>query len=56
MPVSREIRELVLANAPTAELYKVARDQGMRTLREAGLAKVIDGVSTIEEVLRVTSE
>jgi type IV pilus assembly protein PilB len=56
MPVTREIRELVLANAPTAELCRVAREQGMRTLREAGLLKVLEGVTTVEEVLRVTSE
>src|SRR5688572_29503206 len=56
MPVTREIRELVLANAPTAELCRVAREQGMRTLREAALSKVLEGVTTVEEVLRVTSE
>ncbi len=56
MPITREIRDLVLANAPTTELCKVARDQGMRTLREAGLLKALDNITTIEEVLRVTSE
>jgi type IV pilus assembly protein PilB len=56
MPVTPEIRELMVGNATTTELCKAARDQGMRTLREAGLAKVIEGVTTIEEVLRVTSE
>jgi type IV pilus assembly protein PilB len=56
MPVSREMRDLIISNATTAELCKAARDQGMRTLREAGLAKVIEGVTTVEEVLRVTSE
>jgi type IV pilus assembly protein PilB len=56
MPVTREMRDLILANAPATELCKVAREQGMRTLREAGLAKVVEGVTTVEEVLRVTSE
>jgi type IV pilus assembly protein PilB len=56
LPVTREIRDLVLQTAPTTEIAKVARDQGMRTLREAGLLKVVDGVTTVEEVLRVTSE
>jgi type IV pilus assembly protein PilB len=56
MPVTREISDLILASAPTAELCKAARQQGMRTLREAGLAKVIEGVTTVEEVLRVTTE
>jgi type IV pilus assembly protein PilB len=56
MPVTREIKELIVRGAPPSEIAKVARDQGARTLREAGLAKVLEGVTTIEEVLRVTSE
>jgi len=54
MPVSPEIRDLILRNAPTSELREVAESQGMRTLRQAGLLKVIDGTTTVEEVLRVT--
>jgi len=34
----------------------VASKQGMKTLREAGLLKVLQGVTTVEEILRVTSE
>ncbi|MBI2207603.1 MAG: Flp pilus assembly complex ATPase component TadA [Candidatus Rokubacteria bacterium] len=56
MPVSPELNELVLANAPTTEIQRVARDQGMRTLREAGLLKVIEGAVTVEEILRVTAD
>jgi type IV pilus assembly protein PilB len=56
MPVTREVKDLVLQGAPPMEICKVARDQGMKTLREAALAKLIDGVTTIEEVLRVTTE
>jgi type IV pilus assembly protein PilB len=56
MPVTAELKELVLQAAPPAEIARLARDQGMRTLREAGLQKVIDGVTTVEEVLRVTIE
>ena len=56
MPVTRELRDLIMHNAPTTEICKVARDQGMKTLREAALLKVIEGVTTVEEVLRVTSE
>ncbi|MFQ5898519.1 MAG: type IV-A pilus assembly ATPase PilB [Candidatus Methylomirabilia bacterium] len=54
LPVTAEIRDLILKNASTAELREVARQQGMKTLREAGLQKVIDGVSTMDEILRVT--
>jgi type IV pilus assembly protein PilB len=54
MPVTQEIRDLILRNAPTAEIREVAASQGMKTLRQNALQKVLDGVTTIEEVLRVT--
>ncbi len=54
MPVSPEIRDLILRNAPSSEIRDVAESQGMKTLRQAGLLKVIDGTTTVEEVLRVT--
>jgi type IV pilus assembly protein PilB len=54
MAVTPEIRELILRAAPTAELRTVATSQGMKTLRQAGLLKVIEGITTVEEVLRVT--
>ena len=40
--------------APTAEIREMAQTQGMKTLRQAGLMKVIEGTTTVEEVLRVT--
>ncbi len=48
------IREMILKRARESELKSTARIQGMRTLREAGVAKVIGGVTSLEEVLRVT--
>src|SRR5881296_1357624 len=54
MPVSQEIRELILRNAPTAEIREVAQSQGMRSLRQNALQKVLEGVTTVDEVLRVT--
>ncbi|MBI4635379.1 MAG: Flp pilus assembly complex ATPase component TadA [Candidatus Rokubacteria bacterium] len=56
MPVSPEIRELIQRSAPASEIRQLARNQGMRTLRETGLAKVIEGLTTVDEVVRVTSE
>jgi type IV pilus assembly protein PilB len=56
LPVTKEIKELIAHGAPPAEICKVGRDQGMRTLREAGLQKVLEGMTTLEEVLRVTAE
>jgi type IV pilus assembly protein PilB len=54
MPVGEELRGLVLRNAPTAEIRELALSQGMRTLRQSALQKVLDGVMPLEEVLRVT--
>jgi len=54
MPISEELRDAILKNAPTAELRSMAQSQGMRTLRQAGLMKVLEGTTTVEEVLRVT--
>src|SRR5215471_8016517 len=54
MPISQEIRDLVIHNAPTADIRETAQSQGMKTLRQNALQKVLDGVMTVEEVLRVT--
>jgi type IV pilus assembly protein PilB len=54
MPISNEIRDLILRNATTNEILEAASSQGMKTLRQNALQKVIDGVTTVEEVLRVT--
>jgi type IV pilus assembly protein PilB len=54
MPVGEELRSAILKNASTAELRSIAESAGMRSLRQAGLMKVIEGTTTIEEVLRVT--
>ena len=54
MEVSEELRELILVGASGLELRRKAVDEGMLTLRRSGLRKVIDGVTTIEEVVRET--
>ncbi len=54
MPVSREIRDLILKNAPVTDIRAMAQAQGMKTLRQAGLLKVLAGATTVDEVLRVT--
>jgi type IV pilus assembly protein PilB len=54
MPITEELRHLILKDASTAELRELAEQQGMKTLRQAGLAKVLEGVTTTQEVLRVT--
>jgi type IV pilus assembly protein PilB len=54
MPISQELRDAILKSAATAELREIAQAQGMKTLRQAGLQKVIEGTTTVDEVLRVT--
>jgi type IV pilus assembly protein PilB len=54
MEISEELRELILVGASGLELRRKAVDEGMITLRRSGLHKVIEGVTTIEEVARET--
>ncbi len=54
MEVNDEIRELILRNAPDIEIKRAALRNGMRTLRQSALIKMLSGITTIEEVLRVT--
>jgi type IV pilus assembly protein PilB len=54
MLISDTVRELILQGASNAEIKTAAIDGGMLTLRMSGLAKVKDGMTTLEEVVRVT--
>jgi type IV pilus assembly protein PilB len=54
MEITDELRELILIGASALELRKKAIDDGMITLRESGLFKIREGVTTIEEVVRET--
>ncbi|MFS8639470.1 MAG: GspE/PulE family protein [Symbiobacteriaceae bacterium] len=54
MVVSPALRELITARAPAHDLAQVAVREGMRTLRQAGLELARGGVTSVEEVLRVT--
>jgi general secretion pathway protein E len=56
MPVDDEIRKLIVKGADAGQLTDMARRNGMRNLREDGWIKVRDGVTTVEEVMRVTQE
>ena len=52
---SDEIQRLVIQNAPSGQIKKVAEAEGMHTLFDDGLRKVLDGITTFEEVKRVTT-
>jgi type IV pilus assembly protein PilB len=52
MMISEDIRELILSGATAVELRRKALEEGMIGLRQSGLQKIRDGVTTIEEVVR----
>ncbi len=54
MRLDDAMRDLIVARAPIGRLKQAARDAGMRPLREAVLAAVLDGTTTLEELDRVT--
>ena len=54
MEVTEELRELILVGASGLELKRKAIESGMITLRRSGLRKVMQGVTTMEEVVRET--
>ena len=56
MPIKKELQDLVLRNVSTADLKQEAVLLGMTTLRQSGIRKVIEGTTSVEEVLRVTFE
>ncbi len=55
MTVTEEIERLAVARASSAEIGRVAREQGMITLRDDGWAKVQMGLTSVEEILRVVA-
>ncbi len=55
MPMREELKELVLRGASAIDIKREAVRLGMKTLRQAGLSKLEEGVTTLEEVLRVTA-
>ena len=56
LPVTDEIRPLIIAHASASAIKQQALAHGMKTLREDGWDKVLAGVTTIDEILRVTEE
>jgi type IV pilus assembly protein PilB len=54
LEMTDRMREMILDGAATDQIRTTAKEQGMRTLRDAGLLAIFDGVTTVEEVLRET--
>ena len=56
IPMAKELRKLVFENANEDEIRQAAIKNGMVTLRDAGNERVLDGTTSIEEILRSTVE
>lgn len=56
MPISEKMRELILNGGNTLELAKLSKVEGVNDLRASGLLKVMQGITSLEEVDRVTKE
>jgi general secretion pathway protein E len=54
--VSESIRQLIMKKADSASIGRQAVEEGMKTLRQDGARKIIEGITTLEEVLRVTQD
>jgi type II secretory ATPase GspE/PulE/Tfp pilus assembly ATPase PilB-like protein len=56
LPVTEKISRLILERKAASDIEKVAREEGMITLKQDGYLKVLEGITTIDEVLRVAQE
>jgi len=56
LPMSEKIRRLVSNQASSLDIFKAAREEGLRTLKEAGIEKVFRGATTVTEMVRVTGK
>jgi len=56
LPISEDIRRMVMKHATSSEIEERARQDGMRTMYDDGLIKALQGVTSAEEILRVTQE
>ncbi len=56
MPVTEKMSKLILEHSSSSDIEKLAREEGMITLKQDGYLKVLEGITSIEEVLRVAQE
>jgi type II secretory ATPase GspE/PulE/Tfp pilus assembly ATPase PilB-like protein len=56
LPISEPVRRLIIKRASAAVIKNQAISEGMKTLRVVGIDKAREGITTLEEVLRVTAE
>lgn len=56
LPVTESIAQLILKRSPASEIDQLAKKEGMISMKQDGYLKVLEGITTIEEVLRVAQE
>ena len=56
LPMTEKIRRLVSTQASSLDIFKAAREEGLRTLKEAAIEKVFRGITTTTEMVRVTGK
>ncbi len=56
LPMTEKIRRLVAPRRSSPDIFKAAREEGLRTLKEAAIEKVFRGITTITEMVRVTGK
>jgi type IV pilus assembly protein PilB len=54
MEVTDEMKDLILSRAQSKDIKKKSMENGMTTLRRSGLKKIMEGITSVEEVLRET--
>ena len=54
LDLTDRIREMIVDRRPTSEIKRIAREEGMITLRESGLAKIREGITSVKEINKVT--
>ncbi len=56
LPITTEVQDMVLGKAPAHKIYEAAAKMGMITMKQDGVLKVLRGETTMEEIIRVTTE
>jgi len=56
LPITKKIENLIMNNSNAVDILKQAKIEGMQSIYQAGLNKIKEGITTIEEVNRVTIE
>ena len=54
MPIFPDMRQLIMGNATGKEIFDLAKSKGAKSIKDDGIAKVMAGMTTIEELLRVS--